>query len=128
MLRDRGAPFLADTLTLVAEMRTPGRWATNLLPGSSWHQFGEAIDLVVESESGLTVWSRAHPDYATYAAIAEEVGLHHGLRWKRPDAIHTQLRSEPVRAFFSWAELDALTHREQEQRETSLRPTSSSAA
>jgi hypothetical protein len=51
MLRDRGAPFLADTLTLVAEMRTPGRWATNLLPGSSWHQFGEAIDL-----GGMMAW------------------------------------------------------------------------
>lgn len=104
-LEREGAPFLAKVLLEVGGQH--GRWATNALPGQSWHQWGEAVDCFALVE-GRAVWSRRHPAYKAYAERAVNEGLHAGYYWRRPDAVHLQLGSGSVRGRWSWPEIDAI--------------------
>lgn len=106
-LRQEGALFLADILASVGPQY--GRWATNNLPGQSWHQYGEAIDVVLVSTAEKTVWNGSNPAYERLAKIAVKVGLHSGFYWKSRDANHLQLRPDAARAYYSWAELSRLS-------------------
>lgn len=76
-LRSGGAEYLASILEDVGPQF--GRWATNAIPGYSWHQWKRAIDcywLV----NGRAEWStRKQSDrngYKIYASIANKLGLH----------------------------------------------------
>jgi len=81
-----------------------GRWATNALPGDSWHQWGEAIDCFVV-ERGAAVWDARHPGYIRYASLAIELGLTSGRSFG--DAVHVQLRSESApHKFLPWPEIE----------------------
>lgn len=92
MLRTEGAPWLADVLEGVGPQY--GRWATNALPGQSWHQWGEAMDCFV-LEDGGAVWDGRHQSYLIYAIVARRLGLTAGYWWpKRPDAVHVQRPKE----------------------------------
>lgn len=76
-LQSAGAEFLADCIS-VAGSRS-GRWATNAIPGLSWHQWGLAEDdywLV----GGSAEWDadaihNGVQGYAVYAEEAERLGL-----------------------------------------------------
>lgn len=103
-LRNEGAQFIADTLGDVGPQH--GRWATNALPGQSWHQWGEAIDCFVVGENGRAAWSSKHPSYEIYASEARKLGLNSGYYWQRQDAVHVQLRAQGVRAIYTWPEID----------------------
>lgn len=106
-LKREKAFFLAEILESVGPQQ--GRWATNNLPGQSWHQYGEAIDLVLVSDAKRTVWASTHPGYEKLAEIAKKVGLHSGWYWRHRDVNHLQLRPDAARAYYSWAELDRMT-------------------
>lgn len=108
-LSKAGATHLAKILEEVGPQY--GRWATNNLPGQSWHQYGEAVALMLVSPAGRTIWSVSHPGYQTLAELAPTVGLHSGWHWKHRDVNHLQLKPDAVRAYYSWAELDAMIHR-----------------
>lgn len=108
-LERENAPFLAEILRSVGPQH--GRWATNNLPGQSWHQYGEAVALMLVSPAGKTIWSGAHPGYRRLAGIAPTVGLHSGWHWKHRDVNHLQLKPDAVRAYHTWAELDAMIRR-----------------
>jgi len=99
-----GADGMARILLLVGPQS--GRWATNALPGQSWHQWGEAIDCMVISEFGRAVWSSGHPGYQVYAEEAKKQALVAGFFWKKRDAVHVQYRSESVRASYTWKEIN----------------------
>lgn len=101
-----GAPYLAQVMQEVGPQY--GRWATNNLPGLSWHQYGEAADVVLVSQAGKNIWAGKHPDYERLAVIARRVSLYSGFYWKHQDANHLQLRPEPPRAFYTWQEIDDL--------------------
>ncbi len=103
MLENQGAPFLADVLHEVGPQH--GRWATNALPGQSFHQWLEACDCFV-LESGRAIWSRRHPGYQVYAEESQRVGLEAGHFWRRPDSVHVQLRRDSVRDMFTWSEIN----------------------
>lgn len=103
MLAREGAPFLREALVSVGPQM--GRWATNALPGQSWHQWGEAVDCFV-LEHGKAVWRRSHPGYQRYAERARELGLHSGYFWSRPDAVHVQKGEGKVRSLYTWAQID----------------------
>jgi len=103
-LTQEGALWIAKTLLGVGPQH--GRWATNALPGQSWHQWGEAIDCFVVSDLGKAVWSTKHEGYEAYAKEAKRLGLTAGYFWMRKDAVHVQFRSEPVRATHTWIEID----------------------
>ena len=104
MLAREGAPFLRGVLLSVGPQE--GRWATNALPGQSWHQWDEAVDCFVQ-ENGTAVWRRTHPGYQRYAELGRERGLVPGYFWSRPDAVHMQKRDRKVRSIYTWAEINA---------------------
>lgn len=104
-LRRQQADYLADVL----EQTEPqiGRWATNALPGESWHQWGEAVDcFVLDQESGKAIWSSKHEGYRVYAEQAKKLGLTSGHYWQNPDSVHVQLREEKVTKIFSWRKIN----------------------
>lgn len=103
MLKRQGAHYLAACLINVGPQH--GRWATNALPGQSWHQWGQAIDCFVAA-SGKAVWDSTHPGYQQYARVAEEYGLTAGAYWRRSDAVHVQLNSDRVSQSYRWPEID----------------------
>ena len=81
------AHFLAEILQSVGPQT--GQWATNALPGQSWHQYGLALDCFV-SELGVAVWDYSHPGYAVYAEAARDLGLEAGHFWSSKDSVHIQ--------------------------------------
>lgn len=105
VLEREGASFLGQVLLEVGPQN--GRWATNALPGQSWHQWGEAVDCFALVD-GRAVWGRGHPAYKAYAERAKALGLTAGYYWRRQDAVHLQETSETVRSRWTWAEIDAI--------------------
>lgn len=105
-LRENYAPYLAGVLDGVGP-QPAGEWATNALPGQSWHEFAEAVDCYVE-HAGKPAWDAADPGYEVYASQAEALGLTAGKRWTTPDTDHVQMptAASPL-SIMSWAEIDA---------------------
>jgi len=103
-IREEGAAYLARTL----ERAGPsfGRWATNSLPGPSWHQWGEAVDCFALGEQGRAVWSTRYVGYEIYADEARKQNLNAGYFWQRQDAVHVQLRTQGVRSLYTWPQID----------------------
>ncbi len=109
-LEREGATFLAGLIRGVGPQF--GDPVTNALPGSSWHQWGEAVDCfwVVD---GAANWSTKQlvggiNGYRVYAEEAEKLGLQPGGHWQTfKDWPHVQLRREggPLR-LMSWAAID----------------------
>lgn len=95
-LKSVGTDFLAFCLESVGPQSGPP--ITNAIPGTSWHQWGEAIDAfwVV---NGTAEWSTAKKvngvnGYRVYAEEAEQMGLTAGGLWTSlKDWPHVQLRS-----------------------------------
>lgn len=95
-LKRSGAEYVAKVLQQVGP-QPEGPWATNALPGQSWHQWGLACDLY---------WDRNGPDvpggaewsdmtgYKVFATIARDAGLTSGFFWRSRDAVHVQLPAE----------------------------------
>ena len=112
MLRQQGAPFLADVLETVGPRHGPE--ITKALPGNSWHQWGEAADCFWEV-NGETNWSTTEKingvnGYQVYAAEAKKLKLDAGLNWAHfKDSPHVQKRStaNPKSSGLSWPEIDA---------------------
>ena len=82
-----GAQYLADIIENVGPQY--GRWATNAIPGLSWHNWGLACDCYV-LDKNAAVWDSAHPGYASYAKHAQTLGLTAGHNWKSQDSVHVQ--------------------------------------
>jgi len=108
--RDRlaaaGAPYLSRVLMDAGP--SSGKWATNALPGQSFHQFGEAVDCFVVGPNGEAIWDDRHPGYKFYAERAQFHGLTAGYFWgSSPDAVHIQFRpaSSPLH-ILSWPQID----------------------
>lgn len=100
-LTENDAPWLAGVLRDVGPQH--GRWATNALPGQSWHQWDEAVDCY-RLLDGEAVWDSAH--YKIYATVARDAGLEAGFFWQSRDSVHVQYRSGRVLDTYSWAEID----------------------
>jgi hypothetical protein len=80
--------FTSDRLCSVAcfERAGPsdGPWATNALPGQSWHQYGEAVDCFLVDAQGHAVWESRN--YARFGAVGDAGGIWWGGHFgdKRP--------------------------------------------
>ena len=105
-IKVNGAPFLAKVLLEVGPQY--GQWATNALPGQSWHQWGLAVDCFVVASGGGAIWDANHHGYRVYAEVAGDLGLEAGRTWRKVDACHVQ---EPgvcsVMNVYTWPEIDA---------------------
>ena len=106
LLRDSSAPFLAGVLEEVGPQY--GRWATNALPGLSWHQWLEACDLFVaefhEVEGEVARWEARHPGYDALHGECRSRGLHVPLPVRDP--YHIQLHPNGVLHHFEWSQVD----------------------
>lgn len=70
---------------------TPGKIVTNAPAGSSYHNFGLAVDLVPLESAGKPDWNAEHPIWKRLIAVGESVGLVSGSEWKTfPDWPHFQ--------------------------------------
>ena len=110
-LEEQGADFLAYAIKRVGPQ--DGTFATNAIPGFSWHQWGEAIDCYWLI-NGRPVWDTTSlinnvNGYQVYAEEARRLGLDCGLYWKSfIDAPHVQLRSSAgPSSHFSLVEINA---------------------
>ena len=102
-LRDQGAPRIAACIEAVGPQS--GRWATNAVPGFSWHQHGEAMDCFAVVH-GRASWENPDPPaYSPYRAYATEAAAL-GLGLVRGDAVHVQLRKKEPHHIFEVARLD----------------------
>ncbi len=99
-LEKEGASFLAKLLRMANPPHGPH--ITNVIPGFSWHQWGEACDCLwdvdkksTSTDSGAS--KDAKPDlegYKVYADEAEKIGLTAGGHWTDfQDWDHVQYRS-----------------------------------
>jgi len=76
MLIQSNAPFLARCIDVAGIAR--GAWATNALPGLSWHQYGTACDCAWTVD-GIETWDAsakgANNGYRIYMEEAQKLGL-----------------------------------------------------
>lgn len=111
-IEKEGAPTVAK---LLREVRVPkGRKETDLLPGQSWHQYGEALDVRLLGSDKRVIWASGHHGYEIFARNAQDCGLIAGYFWRKKDSNHVQLRDITVRSILSWAEIDERVKRELE--------------
>lgn len=97
---DRGVPFLAQILEDVGPQGSSddlGKHVTNAGPGESWHQYGEAFDMVpLVHNKPLWTYKRNELDHTAlwnkYGACVKHVGLTWGGDWGW-DSPHAQLRA-----------------------------------
>jgi hypothetical protein len=102
IMEDEGAPNLSALLDVRVAMS--GKWATNALPGKSWHQWGTAADCFV-LENGKAIWDPAHAGYMAYAVAGIKAGLTAGAFFKQRDMDHLQMPKdgEPL---LGWADVE----------------------
>lgn len=78
-----------------------GATVTNAKPGTSWHQYGVAIDCVPDTidAGGREVldWNVQHPDWKTMLNTGKAFDLAEGADWRTfPDNPHFQLKEIPL--------------------------------
>lgn len=98
-------PFLRSVLEEVGPQAS-GPWATNALPGLSWHQWGEATDYYVVGPDGSPVWDEDDRGYLVLAEEAARLGLTSGYFWRNQDAGHVQEKRAEVHHVHSWSRID----------------------
>lgn len=107
-LRSGGAHWIAEVLEGVGPQY--GRWATNALPGESWHQYGAAVDCFV-LEDKRAVWDSSHRGYAVYASEAMKLDLGVGYYWRYPDPVHVQQFRCSVTSSTDWPTINDMMYK-----------------
>lgn len=113
-MEQKGARFLAHILHSIGPQN--GRHVTNALPGTSWHQWGEAVDCFWFLD-GDASWStrtkvlisdgREINGYRLYGEEAVKQGLTSGGFWSDfRDWPHVQKRPGSVLDYHPWPEID----------------------
>lgn len=100
-LRSVGAPRIAACIESVGPSHGP--WATNAVPGLSWHNHGEAMDCMLVV-GGKAVWDGDAHGYIAYATEAFGLGLTSGRNFHDPD--HVQLRKDEPHHLWDMARID----------------------
>lgn len=108
-LHDQKADFLADVLRDVGP--SEGKWATNTVPGESFHQWAEAMDAAWKVGDGIE-WDTSKlingvNGYRLYAQKAQEFGLA-SLGPSIGDWAHIQMRPANVKVtdLYTWKEIN----------------------
>jgi hypothetical protein len=81
----------AEQAALYAQGRTaPGNIVTNAPAGSSWHNYGLAVDMVFCTQNGESSWPDGN-NWARIGAVGVANGLYWGGNWTSPDRPHLQV-------------------------------------
>lgn len=89
----QGLRSMKEQARLYAQGRTtPGPIVTNAPAGSSWHNFGLAIDVAPLDQWGKPHWPNDEALWTRIGEIGEAVGFEWGGRWPKPDRPHFQFR------------------------------------
>jgi hypothetical protein len=103
-----------------------GPWATNALPGQSWHQYGEAVDCFLVDASGSPVWES--PKYGRFGQVGDQNGMWWGGHFGDNDHWQNR-RTEPPESFGSLKQInDALAQRWGAELVASAAPAAADAA
>lgn len=91
----QGLRTWAEQAALYAQGRTsPGKIVTDAQPGTSWHQFGLAVD-VAPFDSGIPDWNVEHPAWKRIVAVGESCGMFSGSLFRTfPDWPHFQMTGQ----------------------------------
>ncbi len=100
-LRDQRCDFIVACFERAGP--SDGPWATNALPGQSWHQYGEAVDCFLEDAQGHAVWESRN--YARFGAVGDAGGMWWGGHFGDNDHWQNR-RTEPPAAFGSLKEIN----------------------
>lgn len=94
-----GSRTYEEQAAIYAQGRTePGPIVTKAKPGSSWHNFGIALDFGIfdgtDENGGVGHYHDESPDYHTAGKLAEGLGLEWGGDWKSiQDEPHVQWKT-----------------------------------
>jgi len=102
-LRENNCKYLAHIIDKVGPQN--GRWATNAIPGLSWHNWGYAVDCYAEIE-GIACWDANNNAYNVYAKHARSVGLEAGHLWKHKDSVHIQMNDKSITDMYTLKEVN----------------------
>ncbi len=92
-LKSDNCDYLAGILESVGPCNGP--WATNTIPGLSWHNWRQAIDFAWE-DKGFIDWNGDSDAYKTLADEAIKLGLTPGYYFHKRDAGHIQFNAKEV--------------------------------
>lgn len=101
-LRAQGCRFMVACFEKAGPQK-PGPWATNALPGLSWHQYGEAVDCYLEGADGHPNWQPRN--YARFGQIGDAQGMWWGGHFGDNDHWQNR-RTEPLDVFGSLKTID----------------------
>ena len=103
-LRAIGAQWLSNVLAMAPQKTGP--WATNGVPGNSWHQWALACDCYWQTPTGVQ-WNDG-AGYTIYANEAVKLGLTVGRDFSKPDIDHVQMPTQGAPSdLYSWPDIDA---------------------
>ena len=107
-MKTNGAPWLATVLLHYRDIPRKPNWLTSQLPGSGWHQWGEAADCYCYRD-GKMVEDGSDLCYKKYADAARGLGLTAGFYFSKQDSGHVQKRSQAgATNVYSWADIDRI--------------------
>lgn len=102
LFRENDCDFLADVLHDAGPHS--GKWATNALPGYSWHNWSQAMDCLI----GYT-WSdfnEVQNEYKVYADEALKIGLTPGYYFSHSDGVHVQFNTHEIPTLYTMKEIN----------------------
>lgn len=89
-LKSQGCYYLASCIQTAGPQS--GEWATNAIPGESFHNYGEAADFLAYDHQGKPINDGNDPTYVQFQKLITLSGLNnYGTHWTK-DAGHVQLR------------------------------------
>lgn len=105
-LKEAGLTFIAQCIEYVGPQQ--GRWATDALPGFSWHNWGEAADAFLIGTNNKAIWDSEHAGYKFLADTALQLKLTPGYYFKSRDAVHIQLREKSPQNYYSFEDINKI--------------------
>lgn len=89
-LKQMECEYLANVIDVVGPQY--GQWATDAIPGESWHNHGLAVDCFLVGDDGRAIWDGNHIGYCIYAEVADDLGMVSRVFGGTKDIYHVQAR------------------------------------
>lgn len=96
--------YLADIIENVGPQS--GKWATNNLPGTSWHQWGKAVDFLAYDQNNQLIEQGDDPVYKILNVHAQELSLTSGYYFNPQDSGHIQLSAKEVKDLYTLKQIN----------------------